>query len=77
MTIINNEDSYEHKNAGIYELFDGFYNSIIYIKDSISNFFENFGDNIVGNSIILLFVGYILGKVIEVFNINYNINKNK
>tara|TARA_B110000495_G_C22821894_1_gene479758 strand:- start:122 stop:349 length:228 start_codon:yes stop_codon:yes gene_type:complete len=75
MTIINDDDSYDHTKTGIYELFNRFYNSIIYIKESIYNFFESFGDNIVGNSIILLFIGYILGKVIEIFNINYNINR--
>lgn len=76
MTIINNEDSYHHEKTGIYELFNRFYNSISYIKESIYAFFEGFSDNIIGNSIILLFFGYIFGKFIEVFNINYNINKN-
>ena len=77
MTIINDDDSYDYRKTGIYNLFEGFYNSIISIKDNIYNFFESFNDNIIGNSILLLFIGYILGKIIEIFNINYNINKNK
>jgi hypothetical protein len=41
----------------------------------LSSFINSFQDNILTRSIMLIFIAYVLGKVIGLFNIHYNINK--
>tara|TARA_B100001094_G_scaffold330965_1_gene397696 strand:- start:3759 stop:4436 length:678 start_codon:yes stop_codon:yes gene_type:complete len=40
-----------------------------------NDFFNGFQDNIISKSILLLFIAFIIGKIIGLFNVQYNINK--
>lgn len=44
---------------------------------NIGGFFESFQANIFTKIIFLIFIAYILGKIINLFNVKYNINSNK
>ena len=52
-------------------------NSIDFSLPSLGfdDFFSGFQDNIISKSILLLFVAFVIGKIIGLFNIQYNINK--
>ena len=39
----------------------------------ISGFFESFQANIITKSILLLFIAYVIGRIINLFNVQYNI----
>lgn len=39
----------------------------------IEDFFNSFNDSIITKSIMLLFLAYILGKIIGLFNVHYNV----
>tara|TARA_A100001037_G_scaffold8655_1_gene8467 strand:+ start:9416 stop:10135 length:720 start_codon:yes stop_codon:yes gene_type:complete len=41
----------------------------------IEEFFNSFNDSIITKSIMLLFLAYILGKIIGLFNVHYNVKQ--
>tara|TARA_Y100000996_G_scaffold352990_1_gene292741 strand:- start:616 stop:1335 length:720 start_codon:yes stop_codon:yes gene_type:complete len=41
----------------------------------IEGFFNSFNDSIITKSIMLLFLAYILGKIIGLFNVHYNVKQ--
>ena len=85
--IIHFSEVYEKKNCNnkvsnntiiLRKLYSKIINANIYSSDgdqtlTIDSFFNSFQTNIVSKTILLLFIAYMVGKLIGLFNVNYNI----
>ena len=61
---------------GIYNsIINNTYNSYSLPSLGIGEFFKSFQDNMVTRVIMLIFIGYIISKLITIFRIDYSINK--